>query len=1197
MRARQRVTDTLRKVGSATPRGIRGPLGRASRRFRSEWTGPRVTVVLAVSDADTTRIGPCLDSLREQLYRNLEIRVHPWGPCAEVRRLAREHADADWRVIVAREDATDAAAARNAGARAARGGYLLFVAGGDNLPIRGIGRLVDALETSGSDFAVGRMRMPMGVLPRVDSPFAAAHQVQLLGTDLATTPVAVTDLGLGNRMFRRTHWRESGLRFTADRASGVDVALASYARSRRFDLLAEDTYVPTNRRDGVSVGSMPDVLAELDDWLADHEQTWRDLTELDLPAVRDWWLWGVLDTAIQPFIDDVERADDDQWRRLREHVELLLKTAGESAWTSLQAQSRVKLWLLRHDRRAELEDFVVARLFERGSQPTLVLDGTVVADLPFRGDAAVGVPDECYLMTETETPLVVDLRGVRWTARDRLELDLLAYVDHVDLTEHPEVAVALVGPHGARIPLPVRQYVDPTANQTADARAYQDFSRSALVAEVDAAQLARESAAALRGPADATVPVAKWRLDVEVRTLGLTRRGGVTRLDDRGSAGMVWSGLLAPRLQGDLRVGPVGSDAAGFAVEVRPVPGPRLVEASVSGRRVRGALRHAGDDLRTLRVQMGSITGRAPLTRDGDLLRFDLEVPRPWAGRTHVRWELVATTEGNRPVPVAWTDDEPWLGVGAGSVVLSRSGTGDVDVLEAEGALLLDDVTLQPGRLEVAGRWLGTPPRDARLVLAGMGARQVAELGTAATGGAVRTDVPLTWDQWGLGERPLPRGRYLFELDGTLPPSARVLVGAGLVDRLLDFTVAHGHRFRPLRNGTEAGVQLLPALTDAERGLYAQSTLQRRARATQRPVDPGLVYLQSYSGASATDSQLAIHAELRRRHPELRVRWGVVDSSSWVPEGAEPVLMHSAEWYDVLTTAGHLCLNIDFDRWFAKRPEQRVLQTFHGYPAKSMGIRMWEAKGYTPRRIALELDRTSRDWDLILTPAPEMDEYYRREYRYDGAILSSGYPRDDALVGPDAASLREQARARLGIAPGQKAVLYAPTWRDDLATTWRNAELVAHLDVETASNQLGPDYVMLMRGHRFHQRPEQRAAGTARMVDVSDYPEINDLILASDAAILDYSSLRFDFALTRRPMIFLVPDLATYTGGVRGFLYPFEDSAPGPLVDTADEVIDRLRRLPQLEREYAAAQEEFHSTYNYLQDGHSAQRVVEAFWG
>ena len=78
-----------------------------------------------------------------------------------------------------------------------------------------------------------------------------------------------------------------------------------------------------------------------------------------------------------------------------------------------------------------------------------------------------------------------------------------------------------------------------------------------------------------------------------------------------------------------------------------------------------------------------------------------------------------------------------------------------------------------------------------------------------------------------------------------------------------------------------------------------------------------------------------------------------------MPNGGVTVVMHSREWFRVLATARYLCLNIDPERWFALRPGQQLLQTFHGYPAKSRGIRMWEAKGYTPQRVDLELARTS----------------------------------------------------------------------------------------------------------------------------------------------------------------------------------------------------------------------------------------------
>jgi CDP-glycerol glycerophosphotransferase len=361
------------------------------------------------------------------------------------------------------------------------------------------------------------------------------------------------------------------------------------------------------------------------------------------------------------------------------------------------------------------------------------------------------------------------------------------------------------------------------------------------------------------------------------------------------------------------------------------------------------------------------------------------------------------------------------------------------------------------------------------------------------------------------------------------------------------------------------------------------------------PLDENAVYLQSYTGLTATDSQLALHHELRRTHPHLTLYWGINDRSTLLPEGAVGVMMQTREWYDVLARAKYLVTNVDFPRWFARKPGQKVLQTFHGYPAKSMGIRLWRAKNFTPRRIEEELDRTMRDWDLILTPAPEMDQYYRTEYAYEGPILSHGYPRDDILLSDQAPAVREHTRRLLGIEDHQTVVLYAPTWRDDLATSYRSSPLVGHLDLETSSKALGDDYVLLMRGHRFHPG-QRRSAEKARLIDVTDYPEINDLILAADVAVLDYSSLRFDFALTGRPMLFLVPDLDRYAGDARGFLYPFEDSAPGPLVQHADHVVELLRDLDRVREEHRAAYEQFNQTYNYLQDGHSAEHVVAAFF-
>ncbi len=200
------------------------------------------------------------------------------------------------------------------------------------------------------------------------------------------------------------------------------------------------------------------------------------------------------------------------------------------------------------------------------------------------------------------------------------------------------------------------------------------------------------------------------------------------------------------------------------------------------------------------------------------------------------------------------------------------------------------------------------------------------------------------------------------------------------------------------------------------------------------------------------------------------------------------------------------------------------------------------------------------------------------------------------LVSEGAEEIRRTTRERLGIAPDQKVVLYAPTFRDHLATAHRSAKLAEHLDLETASEALGEEYVFLMRGHRFHSRGAHRLGTHRRLIDVTDYPEINDLILASDAAVLDYSSLRFDFALTRKPMVFLVPDLDVYSGPVRGFLYDYRSTAPGPLLSDAGEVVEALRDLDRLAAEHRDEVETFLATYQRWQDGHATERVVQAFF-
>ena len=570
-----------------------------------------------------------------------------------------------------------------------------------------------------------------------------------------------------------------------------------------------------------------------------------------------------------------------------------------------------------------------------------------------------------------------------------------------------------------------------------------------------------------------------------------------------------------------------------------------------------------------------------------DLDRLPDDTTEDWSlrltwDRAGVRRVATVGAVERRGSAAALTSRDGWrLDVRSGSLRRGGEPTAtegahpELTSLELDGDVLVVGGTADPGVLTLRLR----------------GPQGTSAVTAEAHEGRFHVRLPLRHDPWSLGETPLPSGSYRLRLQGG---AGRLLLGEPLAERTPYVERSPDYRMRVERNPDgSAQLVLAPPLADDEAGPRAQHLLRRWYATDEHRLDPTLVYLQSYAGSRITDSPLAIHHELRRSRPDLRLVWAAADASVVAPAGAERVQHRSREWYSTLARCGFVVTNTDMDEWFRKRPGQRLLQTFHGYPSKAMGIMAWQGKHFPPSLVDRQLRRTSGTWDMLLTPHPDMDVHYREQYRYDGPILSAGYPRDDELVGPEAEQLRQNARHRLGIGD-RTAVLYAPTWRDDLTTGFRSAVLPSTFDVEAASSALGEQYVLLLRGHRFHrQRPELGG----RLLDVTGYPEVNHLILAADAAVLDYSSLRFDMALTGRPMVFLVPDLARYDSDVRGFLYDFRSTAPGPLLDSTAGVVEALRDLDGVTRRYRADYDAFNQRYNALQDGHAAERVVQGFFG
>ena len=350
------------------------------------------------------------------------------------------------------------------------------------------------------------------------------------------------------------------------------------------------------RGDGLPFGHLSNAMEDLDEWLAAQRETATVLERSVSGAVRDAWLYGVLDSDAVPFLDDVERADDRQWAALSEQIRALAESAGAEVWSRVRAEPRVKVWLASHDRRTQLEEFVARRWFEFDNAPTDVRDGVVYAALVL-GDRSVVISDSCFVMSEAETPLNVSLRAVRWCGSDTIELDVYASSGSSRSMTRHQTEVAIVDQATqARTPLKVRGGVDPLVTRASGHR-YQNYDRGAFTVTVDAAALA----AAAPDTGMAAGASTSWWFEFTLTTRGLSRSGTIIHRSEQGSAGALRTGSLAPRTVGRHRIDLAPDPDVGIRVVTTPGPAV-LASVEIAGRVVRGRLGAPGRSISAVRA-------------------------------------------------------------------------------------------------------------------------------------------------------------------------------------------------------------------------------------------------------------------------------------------------------------------------------------------------------------------------------------------------------------------------------------------------------------------------------------------------------------------------------------------------------------------------------------------------------------------
>jgi CDP-glycerol glycerophosphotransferase (TagB/SpsB family)/glycosyltransferase involved in cell wall biosynthesis len=354
------------------------------------------------------------------------------------------------------------------------------------------------------------------------------------------------------------------------------------------------------------------------------------------------------------------------------------------------------------------------------------------------------------------------------------------------------------------------------------------------------------------------------------------------------------------------------------------------------------------------------------------------------------------------------------------------------------------------------------------------------------------------------------------------------------------------------------------------------------------PLDPKLAVYSAYWDRGVLCSPAAIYYKARELAPDVHgVFLAKQPETAVLPSGVDWVRADSFAAFRALARAKYLINNANFPDFVRKRKGAVHVQTQHGTPLKKMGLDLQDFPvGANRMSFARLLKRVDR-WDYNVSSNRFSTEVWERSYPAGFETLEVGYPRNDRLVTATAAEAAA-IRKELKLPEGARVVLFAPTFRDYRKVFDPEVDLGALVDA------IGDDSVLLIRAHYFlgdETTRLSRLASSGRVRDVSQYPSIEDLCIASDVLLTDYSSIMFDYAILDRPIAIYAYDWDTYVR-TRGVNFDLVAEPPGAVATTAAELLDAFREGEVWGEQAAKARVEFRRRFCTYDDGHAAEHVV-----
>lgn len=267
--------------------------------------------------------------------------------------------------------------------------------------------------------------------------------------------------------------------------------------------------------------------------------------------------------------------------------------------------------------------------------------------------------------------------------------------------------------------------------------------------------------------------------------------------------------------------------------------------------------------------------------------------------------------------------------------------------------------------------------------------------------------------------------------------------------------------------------------------------------------DDRLILFVSYGGKHYSDSPKIIYEAMLHddRFSGFKFVWGFVNPDDFIVDGAQKVKLDTLRYYYIALKARVWVTNVMIERALRFRGKNTYyLCTNHGIPLKG-------AKNNGTTFTSL----TTCLYDNILAQSEIDVQFQQQTFNIDrDKILMLGYPRNDKFR-EDPKSSIEKVRKHFNLPNDKQIILYAPTYRD-----WNKGVEISPLHIEKWQEILGGQAVLL---YRAHPTVKANIMESDFFKDASKYEDLDELLMATDLLISDYSSLFFDYSITHKPMI------------------------------------------------------------------------------